>query len=297
MKYTPKEITEEVNISQVHPLVNFAYLLGGVIGITLLVYFGLGVAVDFFVPHMSAEREKEIGDALAPTVPAQFAGTELENDTRVAYIADLLDTLKEPGDMPGIPFEVHIIKTDIVNAAALAGGHIFVTTAFLEQVQSENELAFVLAHEIGHLSSRDALKGMGRSLFLLLGSILLEIGTSGTTGAPDIVAYTINLNTLSYSRQQEYAADVYGLSSVVRVYGHGGHSLDFFKRLAEEERQYPDRLLKVSEYFLTHPLTQKRIDALETLSIERSWSLEGDLIAPPDGLDCPNFQCRDAGTE
>ncbi|MDC0833555.1 Zn-dependent protease with chaperone function [Geitlerinema sp. FC II] len=293
MKYTPKEITEEVNVSKVHPLINFGYLIATVVGITLVLYFGLGLAVDWFVPRISDRREKEIGDALAPTVPAQFAGEEIESDARLAYLEDLVETLRKPGDMAEIPLDVHLIDTPIVNAAALAGGHVFVTTSFLEEVESENELAFVLAHEIGHLSARDALKGMGRSLVVLFGAIVLDFGTSGTTGTPDIVLQTINLNSLNYSRKQEYAADVYGLESVVRVYGHGSNSLDFFERLAETESQFPNRVLTVSEYFQTHPLTQNRIDALNSLASDRGWTMEGELIPPPDGLGCPNFQCEE----
>lgn len=291
MKYTPKTANQEVNVSKVHPLANFAYLLGGVVSVTLIVYFGLGVVVDAIVPRLSAEREIEIADALAPAVPPQLGGTEIENDTRIAYLVDLLEALRQPGDMREIPFQVTLIDSELVNAAALAGGRVFVTTAFLEQVESENELAFVLAHEIGHLSERDGLRSLGRSLVVLLGSMVLNLGTSSTTGTPDVVMQTVNLNTLDYSRTQEYEADLYGLQSVVARYGHGGASLDFFQRLAQKEAIAPEGLLKVSEYFQTHPLTQNRIDRLNEIAAERNWPMTGDVQPAPAGLGCRNFQC------
>lgn len=291
MKFTPKPIADEVNVSKVHPLVNFAYLLGGIVSVTLLAYVLLGLAVDWIVPRLSAEQEQRIGETLAPSVAPQLGGTAIEDDTRIAYIADLLEELRSPEDAMEIPFAVNLLDSSLVNAAALAGGQIFVTTAFLEQVESENELAFVLAHEIGHLSARDGLRSMGRSLVVLLGALVLNFGTSNTTGTPEVVTQTLNLNALDYSRTQEYRADVYGLEAVVRVYGHGAHSLEFFERLAQHEDRIPDNIMAVSEYFQTHPLTDKRIDRLEAVAEERGWSMVGERVPVPAGLGCANFQC------
>ena len=291
MKYTPKEITEEVNVTKVHPLVNFAYLLGTVIGFTVLIYFGLGIAANILVPRVSNKTEKQIGDLLAPLVTAQLNAQEIENDKRIGYIEDLVESLGGEEINRGIPLTVHLIDTKVENAAALAGGHIFVTTGFLRGVKSENELAFVLAHELGHLAERDSLKALGRSLPLMFILTVVDFGTSGTGGTPGIVKIAVNLTEMNYSREQEYAADVYGLSATVERYGHGGNSLGFFERVAKREGN--NRLANnVSEYFLTHPLTQKRIDSLQELAVENGWSMEGEITPLPEGLKCVNFQCQ-----
>ncbi|MDY6804279.1 MAG: M48 family metallopeptidase [Cyanobacteriota bacterium] len=290
MKYTPKEITEEVNVTKVNPLVNFAYLLGTVVGFTLLVYLGLGIAANILVPRISSKREKQIGDLLAPAVTAQLNAKKIEDDKRIEYIEDLIESLQGEAPNREIPLTVHLLDSTIQNAAALAGGHVFVTTGFLKSVKSENELAFVLAHELGHLAARDSLKALGRSLPLMFIFILVDFGTSGTSGTPNIIKQTTNLSAMNYSREQEYAADVYGLSAAIARYGHGGNSLDFFERIAEIEDQM--RLgNNVSEYFLTHPLTQKRIDILKQLAAENGWSMEGEITPLPDGLKCSNFEC------
>lgn len=290
MKYTPKEITEEVNVTKVHPLVNFAYLLGTVVGFTLLVYFGLGIAANLLVPRISNKREKQIGDLLAPAVTAQLNAKEIKDDDRIEYIEDLIESLRGEAANRKIPLTLHLVDSKIQNAAALAGGHVFVTTGFLKSVKSENELAFVLGHELGHLAARDSLKGLGRSLPLMFIFIVVDFGTSGTSGTPNIIKQTTNLSEMNYSRDQEYAADVYGLSAVVRRYGHGDNSLDFFERIAKIEKE--SRLgNNVSEYFLTHPLTQKRVDILKQLAAENDWSMEGEITPLPDGLKCSNFEC------
>lgn len=272
MKYIPKEITEEVNVSQVHPLVNFGKVLGTVIGVSFVIYLGLGWAVDWIVPHVSPETEKAIGDNLAATVPFQMAGEVVTDDPRQAYLENLIADLSENSDrIQDLPVTLHIVETPITNAAALAGGHLFVTTAFLDEVESENELAFVLAHELGHLNAKDSLKALGRSLVIILGSSIL-FGTSGIQDSTGVISNTLNLSALHYSRTQEYNADHYALTAIVRRYGHGDHTLDFFKRIEVKEGQ---NALTVSEYFQTHPLTQKRIETLNEIATEEGWKMQG----------------------
>jgi predicted Zn-dependent protease len=282
MKYAPKEIKTEVNVSKTHPLMNFVYLLGTVVGVTLGIYLVLGLAVDAVVPRLNRETEVKIGNNLAPMVGSQLGGIAVTDDTRIAYLENLTRSLLPP-DQQDYPITINLVDSPIVNAAALAGGHIFVTTAFLESVESENELTFVLAHELGHLQARDELKGMGRGLVVLVGSSLLNIGVGDTSG---IVTQTINFKELDYSRDQEEAADRYGLAATIRHYGHGGHSLDFFARLAAED----GNRLKISEYFTTHPLTGDRITTLEQLAQTQGWSMTGAPTPLPENLACPNFE-------
>ncbi len=67
MVYKPKEIPEGINVTSVHPLVNFAYLLGTVVVFSALVYLGLGVIADQLVTRMSPKMEAKIGQQLLST--------------------------------------------------------------------------------------------------------------------------------------------------------------------------------------------------------------------------------------
>ncbi|TVR13742.1 MAG: peptidase M48 [Phormidium sp. GEM2.Bin31] len=292
MGFKPKAITEEVNISKVNPLVDFARLLGAIVGLTLVIYFILGLAVDWVVPQITPEQDIWIGETLAPAVAPQLGGEVLEEDTRQLYLSELLEELRHPGDLEETPLTLNLIDSEVVNAAALAGGQLFVTTAFLEEVESENELAFVLGHELGHLSARDGLRSLGRGIFVLLGSFVLNLGHEGS--GPDVIGYTLNLNRLNYSRSQEYAADEYGLESVVGYYGHGDHSLDFFERLAARKEAFPEGLVRASEYFQTHPLTENRIEHLDAIAREAGWPMTGETTPIPSGLACANFECNES---
>ncbi|MEM9215698.1 MAG: M48 family metallopeptidase [Cyanobacteria bacterium P01_F01_bin.150] len=283
MKYTPKEITEEVNVTPTHPLVNFGYLVGTVIVSLILLYALMGLAVDLVVPRLSRETEIKIGNALLPIALAQFGDDELSDDTRVDYIESVIQPLVGD-DLQDLPLTIHLMDTDIANAAIIAGGHVFVTTGLLEESESENELGFILGHELGHLASRDALRGLGRSLFILLGSLALGGASSGGQTSP-LLSTTLDLQSLHYSRSQENAADRYGLTTTVQQYGHAGYALDFFQRNSEIE---PDFL---PEYVLTHPLSKNRIEDLETFATSQNWALVGPLKPLPENIECPNFTC------
>ena len=146
-------------------------------------------------------------------------------------------------------------------------------TALLEEAESENEIAFVLAHDLGHHINRDPLKGLGRSLVFLTISSALGIGA----GNADIVTLTGSLTNLHYSRQQESAADIYALRAIVNLYGHGGSSLDFFQRM-----QTKDPRGKLSAYFSIHPLTQERINYLHQVATQQGWHMTGEVTNLPN---------------
>lgn len=286
MKYVAKEIPEGINVTRRHPLLNFAYLLGTVVIVSVLIFVALGLVADWLAPRVSPETEQKIGDMLLPLIVSEEQ--EIEEDRRIQYLKQILAFLPQSDETTRLPLTLHLIENENINAAITAGGHVLIHTALLKAVESENELALVLGHELGHFQNHDPTKSLGRSLVYLVVSMALGIGTSQSGGLPDIVPLTGELANLSYSRKQEKAADVYGLARVVNHYGHGGHCLAFFNRLEPENGD--SRMLKVSQYFSTHPLSQDRIQYLQQVAIEKGWKMEGEATPLPEWIGCPNME-------
>ena len=222
MVYKPKELPEEINVTPVHPLVNFAYLVGTVVVFSAVVYLILGAIATQLVTRISPEMEIKIGRQLLTTVPTTATKSNLKQRQ---YLQNLLTSLNKSNFNNSVPLTIHLQESTYANAIIIPGGHIIVTTALLQEAESENELAFVLAHEIGHHVAKDTLKGLGRSLVFLTVASALGIGSDNA----NIVTLTGSISDLHYSRQQESAADIYALSSLVELYGHGEASLDFFQ--------------------------------------------------------------------
>lgn len=276
MKYTPREIVHEVNVTPVHPLVNFGYLIGTVVAAGVALYASLGVIGAQIAARIGPETEAKIGDVLFERL---FVGASvIEEGAQYDYTRSLAESLLSDDLKQRPQLQVHILDEPIPNAMVIPGGHVFVTTGLLADIETENELAFVLAHELGHYDNRDTLQGLGRSLvFLSLNSLL---GLSGVQ-LPPMLTGSVNLADLHYSRDQEQQADVYALEIMHERYGHVDHALNFFERLNEQELDLgaAGRLL---EWQSTHPLTESRIDYLESLAIQRGWELEGEATALPN---------------
>ncbi|NEQ48890.1 MAG: M48 family metallopeptidase [Leptolyngbya sp. SIO3F4] len=275
MKYVPREIVDEVNITPVHPLVNFGYLIGTVIAAVVTVYVGLGVAGAQIAARMGPNTEAKVGEAIFDNVfsnmPLITEGKDFE------YIESLANSLRSDALKQRPDLKLHILNEPIPNAMVSAGGYVYVTQGLLDKAESENELAFVLAHELGHYEHRDNLRSLGRSIVFL--SLNTTLAASGVQ-LPQVLTGSLGLANLHYSRDQEQKADVYALGIMHEKYGHVDHALDFFKRLNEEELDLgvADRLL---EWQSTHPLTESRIEQLEELADKRGWSSEGELTSLP----------------
>lgn len=276
MKYVPREIVDEVNVTPVHPLVNFGYLIGTIVAAAVTVYVGLGVAGAQLAARLGPNTEERIGEVIFENV---FSGMPLVQDgPEFEYVQSLAESLRSDALKKRPDLKLYILDEPLPNAMVAAGGHVFVTQGLLDEIESENELAFVLAHELGHYENRDNLRSLGRSLvFLSLNSTLAASGVQ----LPPFLAGSMSLADLHYSRDQEQKADVYAFEMMYKRYGHVDHTLDFFRRLNEQELDLgaANRFL---EWQSTHPLTESRIEYLEALANKRDWALEGEATALPD---------------
>lgn len=223
-------------------------------------------AVDRLVPYLPYSWEA----SLFPDFDVVRHSPETDAEkVRQGALEDLLDRLliHWPDHPEGI--RIGLLESEQPNALAFPGGLILVTTGLMDQVESENELAFVLGHELGHYRHRDHVRSLGRGL--ALGLILTAIGQSGT--AAELVAFSGQLASRSYSREQESAADAFGLSLVESEFSHVAGATDFFSKLPSPSSEVERSL---STYLATHPLSEARVAAMEQLADERGWAVEGE---------------------
>jgi predicted Zn-dependent protease len=223
MKFSPRELEGNVNVSKTHPLAELAWLVGGLACLVAAVCLGLWFITELAVPRIPVDVEVWAGKKMMGKFPYQ------ENPGLTRRLDDLLSTLPADSPLHKYDFSVSIVENDAVNAMALPGGHIVVYSGLLKQVRSENELAMVLGHELGHYAHRDHLRGMGRGLGTAL---VLAIIFGQDSLAAEMASNFFKTAEMSYSRHQESAADAFGLQLLAARYGHAGGATDFFARLA-----------------------------------------------------------------
>ena len=113
------------------------------------------LALDYF--PISVERETEVGDSLYTEMIKEQK--LLSSHPQKRMLDRVMNRLTPHVNRKGIIYRTHILDEDeVVNAFAIAGGHLFITSKMLDWVESEDELAFVLAHEIAHVDDKHSVR-------------------------------------------------------------------------------------------------------------------------------------------
>lgn len=259
MKYVAKEITENVNISKRNPLKEFTSLLIGLVLIIFTTVLIVGFTADVLITRIPISWEQKLSEKIAGSL------TGLKSSDSHERIEELFDSLVIHAEDLQLEPSLIIIDDPTVNAGALPGGVVILYTGLLKQAQSENEIAFVLAHELGHINNRDHLRGLGKNIALRLIASLFNTGfDSGLTQK------LFALGAQRYSKTQELEADRFGVDLLVKQYGHAADATSFFDRVSKERSL-------IMQFSSTHPLMINRINAIEKRIKELKYPCESPV--------------------
>lgn len=266
MRFIPKKVDDSVNVSKEHPLVEAGTL---VIGLTLIfaaIAAALILIVDLVLLFVSPEREAAM---FSNWLPDGIVAVE-EEDKRVVALQALTTRLARHWEDSPYEFRVEISADDDLNAMALPGGLIIVTSGLLDSVESENELAFVLGHEIGHFRNRDHIRALGRGVVLTI----FFVAISGGDSVANLSMTISDLTLRGFSRGQEADADKFGLELVYKEYGHVAESWRFFERVGDED----NALIDIAAYLSTHPSPEDRVARMIELAESNGWPVTGPVV-------------------
>ncbi len=237
--------------------------------ILLIVFIGVPYAADRLAPLVPVWVEKRIVDAVESQVGAVFGRLCAEPQGRAA----LDKMLGELGGAAGLPLpEASVIASPILNAAALPGGKIYLFQGLLKRAENPDEIAGVLAHEIGHVVHRDGMRGLIES-----GSTSFFIGLlfGDVTGTGAALFAARQLLEASYSRDAERNAEAFAIVTMQRLGRSPAATGELLVRITGDER---DRPLPHS-ILATHPLTG---DRLETLKAAAGAASGPPLLSPEE---------------
>ncbi|MCP4213194.1 MAG: M48 family metallopeptidase [bacterium] len=253
IEFVPKELKENVNVSKGHPLKEALKLTGIILGLLLAIYLVLGFVVDLMVPHISPEVEISIGRHFKTALFSH----ESESKDRSAELQKIMDSFAPYMDTVDerLDYKIAVIDNSQVNAVALPGGLIVVFSGLLDKVTSKKEIAFVLAHELGHFHHRDHLKGLGRSLVMLTMTTLI---LGNDSSASNFISNSVMQLEMKFSRDQEKAADLFAVDLMRKRFGNADGAVAFMKKMVTESSDW-----KLLYYFSTHPHPSSRREYIE----------------------------------
>ena len=206
---------------------------------------------------VSESQEIAIGEQSHPEIVRQF-GIYNEKPELNRLVDTIGHRLAAVSDRPNLPWHFTIIDTPMVNAMALPGGYIYVTRGMLERINSEDELAGVLGHEITHVTARHAAQAITRSEVAQFGMILGSVvaGPQATQTFGQLAQIGLNLLFQRYSRGQESQADRVGTEYATRA---NFNPIGMERMLNTLQRLDKHPASGIEAYFQSHPDPAKRV--------------------------------------
>jgi predicted Zn-dependent protease len=227
-------------------------LTAGALAVAAAVVFAVDRLPSWAAPLVPAEWEAWLGKRVIDGFAHE--GGFCKGAAGQAALDDLAHRLSTAADL-GAPVTVRVVNWRVVNAFAVPGGQIAVLRGLIDHAESGDEVAGVLAHEIGHVVHRHPTVGVLRQMGLAA-TLQLLLGGSGT-GVEDAAGLGRTLLTLSYSREAEAEADATALAILGKA-GLDAHGLNrFFTRL----QKAGDIEASMPNLLLTHPPTAERLAA------------------------------------
>jgi Zn-dependent protease with chaperone function len=223
--------------------------------------WGVPFAAERLAPRLPVSAEIRLGDAVDAQIrrmldqgngdkPFQCGGDAGHAAGRAAF-NKLIGALEASADLP-VPLRAEVVRSPVVNAIALPGGRVYLFEGLLNQAQSPDEIAGVLAHELGHVAHRDGTKNVleAGGTSLLFGAVLGDF----TGGSAAVAVAQVVLRSAS-SRDKEAAADDFGARLVSRNGGDPNGLAKLLERISVAGTQAP-------HFLLDHPEAQERSAAI-----------------------------------
>jgi predicted Zn-dependent protease len=245
------------------------------------------------VTLVTVEQEKKIGEEEAKKVEQEMG---LLDDAALTGYADAIgQRLVKESPRHDLAHQFHVVDMNEPNAFALPGGYVYVTRGLLALVNTEDELAGVVGHEIGHVAARHTVQRISRQgPFALITNLV-----SGVTGffvpvVGNIVGgvgnFAQSIVFSPYSRSQESQADEVGQEMAAKAGWDPVGLANFLNTLERQETLLSDGPRKPS-FFDSHPATPDRVKNttkhakdLKTVSREPISPSRDAFLARLDGL-------------
>ncbi|MEK6216980.1 MAG: M48 family metallopeptidase, partial [Boseongicola sp.] len=234
-----------------------AWAGAAVASVFVIVFVLVPVMADQLARVLPTRGEQALGQATLEQIQAALGDDFLPvSFCRTPEGQDALDTMlvRLEGEGLGLPYPVtvSVLDHEMINAFALPGGQVVFFRGMLDAASSPDEIAAVLAHEVGHVAARDptriALRSAGS-----LGVLGLLFGDFA--GGAVVLLLVEQLIQADYSREAEAAADAYGIEMLLKAGVDPGALGTLFQKLLDDYGEADG----IAAHFTSHPALRDRI--------------------------------------
>ena len=236
----------------------FGWAVAALASVALIIFVLVPVMADQLAEFLPPQGEQALGDATYDQIRNALSDDFLpvsvcENAEGLDALAVMTARMSEHADLP-YPLQVTVLDHEMVNAFALPGGRVVLFQGLIEAADDAEEVAAVLAHEIGHVAARDPARGALRSA----GSIgILGLLLGDFAGGTVVLFLANQLISAQYSQAAEAAADAYAAQLMRRAEIRPDGLATFFGKL----RDMGGESTGIAAHFMAHPALGDRIAA------------------------------------
>jgi Zn-dependent protease with chaperone function len=227
------------------------------LGVTLAALPTIADGLSSLLPSAAEQKLGEVIDHQVRSMlehsssarPAE-CGTAAGEKSGRAALDTLVDRLAAAA---GLPVSVAVVRREDANALALPGGRIYVFQGLIGRAETPDELAAVIAHEIGHVAHRDGTRSVVRAAGL---SFVFGVALGDFVGGSAVIIAARTLLQSAYSREVETAADAYSVALMRRLGGNARALGSILERVS-------NGIEPAMKILMDHPETRIRVAAIE----------------------------------
>ncbi|WFU73956.1 MULTISPECIES: M48 family metallopeptidase [unclassified Bradyrhizobium] len=220
------------------------------VSIVCVVLFGVPLAADRLAPLVPKPIERRIGDASEVQVKTIFGRSVCEEPAGKAAFTKLVNRLRDAAGLDDDAMTAGVLPTAVPNAFALPGGKVYVLRGLLDKAQNPDELAGILAHELGHLKHYDNMRGL---IYNGGTSFLIGLLFGDVTGSSAVIFASRSVVEASYSREAETGADTFAIEIMHKLGRSPKPAAELMFRITGKEGGSGFTILA------SHPLTEDRL--------------------------------------
>lgn len=207
---------------------------------------------------ISAEQEIALGVNSLPAMIEQYGGLHPDAEAQ-KFVKGVGQRIVQSSEVKKTPYQYdfHLLyDPNVVNAFALPGGQVFITQALFNKLETEDQLAGIFGHEVGHVVARHGAERIAKQELTqgLTGAAVVASGDYQTAQAAQMIAGLVNM---SYGRDQELESDDLGVRFMIQA-GYDPEALVSVMQILESasggQRQ--------PEFMSTHPSPENRVQKI-----------------------------------
>lgn len=201
--------------------------------------------------ELSLQQEEKIGLMLKKLFTSE--ADIIDDEEVTSSVNEIADLLKNYLDTKKYTYRITVVRTSEINAFSLPGGYVVVYSGLIDFCETPEELAGIIAHEMGHNENHDVLTRLAKNISITVTLNSIFGGDNSKLGS--MMQQVISTK---FDRAQEERADAFAVDLMLRCGINPEYLAHFFERLLEQKPEILNQL----DFLMTHPADDKRVEAI-----------------------------------